>query len=693
MADSSRSMSIVPYGAAGDIVLRHDDAVVVYDHESRQLTLRNANRDVDVDVELAECPYCHRSMHEGTPENGRERGRRSTPAVQPEFVNPDYFRMLDASLPASPERSVPPATRRQIVPIEQESASASASDLEDAHIPSPGISSAAFSHNYFKRFFVEERELGRGGKGVVFLVKHVLDGVSLGHFACKRVPVGDDHDWLKKVLIEVQLLQRLSHQNLVSYRHVWLENAKLSKFGPNVPCAFILQQYCNAGDLQKYVCGPSPVATTPQQLKDRLRRRSRGQPEPPSDSPGPRKLALEQIYSFFKDITSGLHFLHEHSYIHRDLKPNNCLLHDTGHELRVLVSDFGEVQSENTVRTSTGTTGTISFCAPEVLRRISPNGPFGNFTFKSDIFSLGMILYFLCFGKLPYSSSDVIDEDKEDLDQLRVEIGRWAGFDDARRMRSDLPDKLYSFLTRLLAVDPDRRPTADEVLKGIQTGGGPNEPRRFHRNGSPSRVLPVDVRTPDSSSSGSHGHPTGGAAGLGLSQVPILRPTNYDRANSTRSPEENGSMKTPIDHFLDNTSEHQDLVLRQTPPSPRAIRGQHDDQNRHLYNSSQLLLPPPRRIPFVGGLFNRRVRTFVPQLTRFWLFIVKILSLTQLCMPLAVTPWVLYPLLMLAALDLNIHDTKFHVGSLLLHFVVVIVALRTNILCFRRPHDTDGIGP
>lgn len=37
-----------------------------------------------------------------------------------------------------------------------------------------------------------QRELGRGGKGVVLLVRHVLDGVSLGEFACKRVPVGKD---------------------------------------------------------------------------------------------------------------------------------------------------------------------------------------------------------------------------------------------------------------------------------------------------------------------------------------------------------------------------------------------------------------------------------------------------------------------------------------------------------------------
>lgn len=77
----------------------------------------------------------------------------------------------------------------------------------------------------------------------MLLVRHVLDGVSLGNFACKRVPVGElvtarrvliltcpgnNHEWLEKVLIEVQLLQRLSHPNLVSYRHVWLEDAKLS---------------------------------------------------------------------------------------------------------------------------------------------------------------------------------------------------------------------------------------------------------------------------------------------------------------------------------------------------------------------------------------------------------------------------------------------------------------------------------
>lgn len=43
---------------------------------------------------------------------------------------------------------------------------------------------------------------------------------------------GNNHGWLEKVLMEVQLLQRLSHANLVSYRHVWLENAQISGILP-----------------------------------------------------------------------------------------------------------------------------------------------------------------------------------------------------------------------------------------------------------------------------------------------------------------------------------------------------------------------------------------------------------------------------------------------------------------------------
>ena len=325
----------------------------------------------------------------------------------------------------------------------------------------------AFSQDYFRTFFTEDGILGRGGKGVVMLVKHHIDGVALGKFACKRVPVGDDHGWLEKVLVEVTLLASLSHPNLVSYRHVWLEDAQLHRFGPPVVCVFILQQYCNSGDLHKYVLGDQPPQPTTEDLKAQMRRRSRGQADKPHINLTKPHLSFEEIYSLFKDITSGVAYLHSTNFIHRDLKPSNCLLHRDVDDLKCLISDFGEVQPENIVRKSTGSTGTISYCAPEVLK-MDPSGCYGNFTTKSDMFSLGMILYFMCFGRLPYKGANALQEELEDIDELRDEIVNWKGFQTERRERPDLPAKLYVLLKGLLAVSPSDRPSATDVLSAMR---------------------------------------------------------------------------------------------------------------------------------------------------------------------------------------------------------------------------------
>lgn len=314
--------------ANSDVYRRHHDQVVVYDPRSRQLVLRNASSHRDVD--LTECPYCHRPFRENERSRSRENAVHS-PEATAGFISPEYFRMLHQSLPNADTGSPPSPVRRLVKPAQSRHASTSHTPDDfstESASPEPplspaGISSSAFSPGYFERFFVQVKELGRGGKGVVLLVKHLLDGVMLGHFACKRVPVGDDHEWLKKILVEVQLLQYLSHQHLVSYRHVWLEDVKLSNFGPSVPCAFILQQYCNSGDLQNYISGKSEPKDSPQQLKERLRRRSKHQLDPMHELQG-RRLHFEEIYSFFKDITSGLNHLHVNGYIHRDLKPSNC---------------------------------------------------------------------------------------------------------------------------------------------------------------------------------------------------------------------------------------------------------------------------------------------------------------------------------------------------------------------------------
>ncbi|KAF3387672.1 putative serine/threonine-protein kinase iksA [Penicillium rolfsii] len=675
-------MSMIPYNGGNlDVVLRHNDSVVVYDHDSQQLALRNAADDHDGDLQLANCPLCHRPINEGS--RGRHRGSADPEA---EFINPNYFRMLNNSLPNSASSSRPSSPRRRLVRPALPDGPTSEPSSQPGANQGQGISSSAFSPDYFKRFFVEERVLGKGGKGVVLLVKHVLDGVSLGHFACKRVPVGDDHEWLEKVLGEVQLLQNLSHQNLVSYRHVWLENAQISTFGPSVPCAFIIQQYCNSGDLHNYICGGVQPTSTAQQLKDRLRRKSKGEPERKPEMQGPRVLQLDEIYSFFRDITAGLRHLHMNGYIHRDLKPNNCLLHETSDGIRVLVSDFGEVQSQNAMRKSTGATGTVSYCAPEVLRQEYPGGPFGNFTFKSDIFSLGMILYFLCFGELPYHSADIINEDNEDLDQLRDEITHWTGFDNARRRRPDLPAKLYSFLDQLLSVDPDRRPTADDVLNGIQAANNASENFRFKRNSSASPDLPggARIRTVDSPVP-----PTSIERALSPIKKKIARSPASTRRDSLFD-SSSGSSNTPASEaVLENRtslSPDKDLVMRQrySPASSNSStrqmqphEGPMDVPAQPISHTRQLLPPPPTSSTFLNLL---GASTLFPGL-QVTLFLVKVVTVLHPCSPVAVRPWFLYPLLLLAALTLRAHDLRVQALSTLAHVILVGLGMKLGVFC------------
>ncbi|KAI9715452.1 MAG: hypothetical protein M1812_005928 [Candelaria pacifica] len=682
MADTQdQNMSLVRYSTSDrDVILRHNEAVILVDPQSKQLVLRREYHSNA--MELANCPTCKRPLH-ADPQSYDQARRGSHPDVDADFISPEYFRLLHHQLQGSTEPPAPPSPRKRLAQptrFGRDSTVGTPADAEfigssPASPPSPqGISSAAFSPDYFKRIFVEEGELGRGGKGVVLLVKHVLDGVSLGQFACKRVPVGDDHQWLEKVLVEVQLLQNLTHKNLVSYKHVWLEDVKLTNFGPSVPCAFILQQYCNAGDLHHYVCSPAQSTTTMQQLKDRIRRRSKGQPEPPRDLRGPKRLSFDQIYSFFKDITSGLHHLHAHGYIHRDLKPHNCLLNDNGKTIEVLVSDFGEMQSEDMVRKSTGATGTVSYCAPEVLRRDNPDGAFGNFTTKSDIFSLGMILYFMCFSRLPYTNAD-INEENEDLDLLRDEISDWSGFDEESRVRSDLPDKLYRFLKRLLSFDPALRPTTEEILLGIKTGSGLDGMNGANHGGSSSifedirsnsRISRIDSPIPDVSHVRASGRNMTSSTALARPNPSKLNSTAFTKASSHQAPT--------------SSREGEDCDAISPLESSLVLREQSYFSSSPEHPQTPLIMPAPTQSPKFNDVVSSHAFRAI---TKVILFISKMFSIFKPCSPYVAHPWIVYPLFGLAALDLGPlgRSRRITVTLLGIHVMVIVVALRWNLLC------------
>lgn len=65
-------------------------------------------------------------------------------------------------------------------------------------------------------------------------------------------------------------------------------------------------------------------------------------------------------------------------------------------------------------------------------------------------------------------SADQLNEENEDLDALREEISAWQGLDDKAKIRTDLPERLYHSLKTLIHPDSSVRPSAEDILLGIE---------------------------------------------------------------------------------------------------------------------------------------------------------------------------------------------------------------------------------
>lgn len=166
-------------GSANNATTRqHRNAIVVRDPSSQSLEIRS----------LSDCPTCHRPLRPSSPEHQFER-----PVDSESYVDPDYFRMLrDRQVVSQQDQSFhnPPSPIRRLVRPVLPPDNSTPGGAADAHLVPPNLTSNernrirrdAFSPNYFSTFFVEEKELGRGGKGVVLLVRHEIDGCQLGMF-------------------------------------------------------------------------------------------------------------------------------------------------------------------------------------------------------------------------------------------------------------------------------------------------------------------------------------------------------------------------------------------------------------------------------------------------------------------------------------------------------------------------------
>ncbi|KAJ2690168.1 putative serine/threonine-protein kinase iks1 [Coemansia spiralis] len=370
-------------------------------------------------------------------------------------------------------------------------------DDNDERAASDGVAASSFNQGYYERFFSEQKKLGKGLRGSVFSCQHILDGVYLGQYAVKKVAVGNNHQWLKRMLREVKLLESLRHSNVIEYKHSWLEMHRLTNFGPNVPCLFILMEYANGGNLQEYIepkslSSSSPLldagddaSTTIKQRVLQMRRLSHlGKGVAMSGTNGVdsgsvsgaerRVLNIGQIWSFFSDICSGLAHLHQLQIIHRDLKHMNLLLHwkdlahrDTSGEVpRILLTDFGECEilSHLEKRDRTGATGTLEFMPPELIEVDDAGRFLDSYSTKSDMWSLGMVLYYLCYSRMPYPNID-------DIDILRKAVLGFKHVDFAKTQRPSgaeaIPLEMRRIMQLLLNHDESKRPDVTDIIRYV----------------------------------------------------------------------------------------------------------------------------------------------------------------------------------------------------------------------------------
>ncbi|XP_069700735.1 mitogen-activated protein kinase kinase kinase 13-B isoform X3 [Periplaneta americana] len=184
--------------------------------------------------------------------------------------------------------------------------------------------------------------LGSGAQGAVFSGK--LKGEVV---AVKKVREQKETD--------IRNLRKLNHPNIVQFKGVCTQ----------APCYCIIMEFCPYGPLYNL-------------LKD-------GEEVPPV-----------RLVNWAKQIASGMHYLHSHKIIHRDLKSPNVLI---GRGEVVKISDFGTSREWNEISTKMTFAGTVAWMAPEIIR----NEPCSE---KVDIWSYGVVLWELLTCETPYKDVD-----------------------------------------------------------------------------------------------------------------------------------------------------------------------------------------------------------------------------------------------------------------------------------------------
>ncbi len=259
-----------------------------------------------------------------------------------------------------------------------------------------------------------DKILGHGGMGVVY---KALD-TSIDRTVALKVmntSFAADEEFLWRFKSEAKVLGRLLHPNIVNvyaFRHI-------------EPHLFIVMEYINGGTLSNLI-----------------------------DDVG--KVPLHRALPILKQSLTALEFAHQSNIIHRDIKPHNILLTDKG---QVKISDFGLAKIQENTSTSVTrvgvTGGTIYYMPPEQSVALS------DVDHRGDIYSLGMTMYQMLAGRMPFDEGSSTLTILKAVDEQRIPP--------PDKYNPEMPAPLVDIIMQAIKKDRNERfQSAREMIAAIE---------------------------------------------------------------------------------------------------------------------------------------------------------------------------------------------------------------------------------
>ena len=270
------------------------------------------------------------------------------------------------------------------------------------------------------------RKLGAGGMANVYLAEDQELGRRVAIKILNDRHANDDQ-FVERFRREAKNAAALSHPNIVS----------IYDRGEAEGTYYIAMEYLDGRSLKELIVtrGPAPVPVA---------------------------------VDYARQILSALRFAHRHGIVHRDIKPHNVLVDGEG---RVKVTDFGIARAGASQMTEAGSiVGTAQYLSPEQARGT-------NVDQRSDLYSLGVVLYELLTGSAPFGGDTPVEIAMKHLSQVP---------EPPSVKRPNLPHDLDLLVVRALAKDPDDRyQSAEEmdadlerVARGVAVSRETEEGRR-----------------------------------------------------------------------------------------------------------------------------------------------------------------------------------------------------------------------